>query len=81
MYTEKQQSVSLAGNYIAAIVDSINPDYGKKTYESIPIPEKLNEMVAQTIASQNKEYIRMSYENTIMTFRLVKIFCTLLRRF
>ena len=45
----------------------MNPDYGKKTYESIPIPEKLNEMVAQTIASQNKEDIRMSYENTNTT--------------
>ena len=42
----------------------MNPENGKKTYESIPIPEKLNEMVAQTIASRNKEEIRMSYENT-----------------
>lgn len=41
----------------------MNPENGKQTYESIPIPEKLNEMVAQTIASQNKEEIRMSYEN------------------
>ena len=41
----------------------MNPENGKKTYESIEIPEKLNEMVAQTIASQNKEEIRMSYEN------------------
>ena len=47
----------------------MNPDYGKKTYESIPIPEKLNEMVAQTIASQNKEDIRMSYENTKNTYK------------
>ena len=47
----------------------MNPDYGKKTYESIPIPEKLNEMVAQTIASQNKEDIRMSYENTKTTYK------------
>ena len=45
----------------------MNPDYGKKTYESIEIPEKLNEMVAQTIASRNKEEIRMSYENTKTT--------------
>ena len=41
----------------------MNPENGKQTYESIPIPEKLNEMVAQTIASQNKEEILMSYEN------------------
>lgn len=47
----------------------MNPDYGKKTYESIPIPEKLNEMVAQTIASQNKENIRMSYEHTNTTYK------------
>lgn len=45
----------------------MNPDYGKKTYESIPVPEKLNELVAQTIASQNKEEIRMRYENTELT--------------
>lgn len=45
----------------------MNPENGKQTYESIPIPEKLNEMVAQTIASQNKEEIRMSYENTKTT--------------
>ncbi|MBQ9091938.1 MAG: DUF3298 domain-containing protein [Anaerotignum sp.] len=47
----------------------MNPEYGKKAYESIPIPEKLNEMVAQTIASQNKEDIRMSYENTKTTYK------------
>ena len=41
----------------------MNPENGKQTYESIPIPEKLNGMVAQTIASQNKEERRMSYEN------------------
>ena len=41
----------------------MNPENGKQTYESIPIPKKLNEMVSQTIASQNKEEIRMSYEN------------------
>ena len=39
----------------------MNPKNGKKTYESIEIPEKLNEMVAQTIASKNKEELRMSY--------------------
>lgn len=43
----------------------MNPENGKKTYESIPIPEKLNEMVTQTIASQNKEEIRMKYENEL----------------
>ena len=47
----------------------MNPENGKQTYESIPIPEKLNEMVAQTIASQNKEDIRMSYENTKTTVK------------
>ena len=39
----------------------MNPENGKKTYESIEIPEKLNEMVAQTIASKNKEELRMSF--------------------
>jgi len=39
------------------------PDFGKKTYESISIPEQLNEAVARTIASRNKEEIRMSCEN------------------
>ena len=43
----------------------MNPENGKKTYESIPIPEKLNEMVTQTIASQNKEEIRMKYKNEL----------------
>lgn len=43
----------------------MNPENGKKTYESIPVPEKLNEMVTQTIASQNKEEIRMKYENKL----------------
>ena len=33
----------------------MNPDFGKNSYESIPIPENLNEIVAQTIASRNKE--------------------------
>ena len=46
----------------------MNPENGKKTYESIEIPEKLSEMVAQTIASKNKEEIRMSYENTKTTY-------------
>jgi hypothetical protein len=45
----------------------MSPEYGKKTYESIEIPEKLNIVVAQTIASQNKEEIHMSYENTNTT--------------
>ena len=47
----------------------MNPVNGKKTYDSIEIPAKLNEMVAQTIASQNKEKIRMSYENTKTTYK------------
>ena len=46
----------------------MNPGYGKKTYASIEIPEKLNEVVTQTIASRNKEEIRMSYENTKTTY-------------
>ena len=46
----------------------MSPENGKKTYESIEIPEKLSEMVAQTIASKNKEEIRMSYENTKTTY-------------
>jgi len=41
----------------------MHPDFGKKTYESISIPEQLNEAVARTIASRNKEEIRMSCEN------------------
>ena len=45
----------------------MNPDFGKNSYESIPIPEKLNEIVAQTIASRNKEEIHMSYKNTNTT--------------
>ncbi|MGN0136492.1 DUF3298 domain-containing protein [Anaerotignum sp.] len=40
----------------------MNPENGKKTYESIEIPEKLNEMVEQTIASKNKEELRMHFE-------------------
>ena len=47
----------------------MNPDFGKNSYESIPIPEKLNEIVAQTIASRNKEEIHMSYENTNTTYK------------
>ena len=47
----------------------MNPDFGKNSYESIPIPEKLNEVVAQTIASRNKEEIHMSYENTNTTYK------------
>ena len=45
----------------------MNPDFGRNSYESIPIPEKLNGIVAQTIASRNKEEIYMSYENTNTT--------------
>lgn len=40
----------------------MNPENGKQTYESIEIPEKLNELVTRTIASQNKEELRMQYE-------------------
>ena len=47
----------------------MNPDFGRNSYESIPIPEKLNEIVAQTIASRNKEEIHMSYENTNSTYK------------
>lgn len=38
-------------------------DNGKKTYTSIPIPKKLNELVDETIASHDKEEIRKTYEN------------------
>lgn len=41
----------------------MNTDNGKKTYTSIPIPEALNELVDQTIASHDKEEIRKTYEN------------------
>ena len=32
----------------------MNPENGKKTYESIEIPKNLNETVMQTIASKKK---------------------------
>ena len=41
----------------------MNPENGKKTYESIEIPKNLNETVMQTIASRNKEELKMKYEN------------------
>lgn len=41
----------------------MNPENGRKTYDSIEIPENLSELVQQTIASQNKEEIRMQHEN------------------
>ena len=37
----------------------MNPENGKKTYESIEIPKNLNETVMQTIASKNKEELKM----------------------
>lgn len=40
----------------------MNPENGKKTYESIQIPETLQDTVTQTIMSKNKEELRMSYE-------------------
>ena len=46
----------------------MNHENGKQTYESIPIPEKLNELVVQTIESHNKEEIRMNYENSRTTY-------------
>ena len=46
----------------------MNPENGRQTYESIEIPEKLNELVAQTIASKNKEEIHMNYENSNATY-------------
>lgn len=39
----------------------MNPENGKKTYESIDIPKNLNETVMQTIASKKKE----EHENEI----------------
>lgn len=41
----------------------MNPENGKKTYESIEIPKNLNETVMQTIASKNKEELKMKYES------------------
>lgn len=41
----------------------MNPENGKKTYESIEIPKNLNETVLQTIASENKEELKMKYES------------------
>ena len=41
----------------------MNPENGKKTYESIAIPEKLNDMVKQTITAQTKEDLKMKYES------------------
>lgn len=46
----------------------MNPENGKKTYESIEIPVELNKLVAQTIVSKNKEEIRMNYENSNATY-------------
>ena len=46
----------------------MNHENGKQAYESIPIPEKLNELVVQTIESHNKEEIRMNYENSKKTY-------------
>ena len=40
----------------------MNPENGKKEYESIPIPEALNEMVSQTIALKNKKEILMKHK-------------------
>lgn len=41
---------------------------GKKSYEAIEIPQELHELVAKTIAAQNKEASRMSYtQNTTTT--------------
>lgn len=42
----------------------MNPHNGRKTYESIEIPEALNELVNQTIASKNKEELQMYYNET-----------------
>lgn len=42
----------------------MNPHNGRKTYESIEIPEALNELVNQTIASKNKEELQMHYNET-----------------
>ena len=41
----------------------MNPENGKKTYESIEIPKNLNETVMQTIASKKKEELKMKYES------------------
>ena len=41
----------------------MNPENGRKTYESIEIPKNLNETVMQTIASKSKEELKMKYEN------------------
>ena len=41
----------------------MNPENGKKTYESIDIPKNLNETVMQTIASKKKEELKMKYES------------------
>ena len=43
--------------------EKMNPENGKKTYESIEIPKNLNETVMQTIASKNKEELKMKYES------------------
>lgn len=42
----------------------MNPENGKKTYESIEIPKELNELVNQTIASKQKEELQMRYNET-----------------
>ena len=37
----------------------MNPENGKKTYESIEIPKNLNETVMQTIASKNTKAMKI----------------------
>lgn len=39
----------------------MNPNNGKKSYESIEIPTQLKETIQQTIASKNKEELQMRY--------------------
>lgn len=47
---------------------------GKKSYESIEIPKELNELVAKTIAAQNKEASRMSYTQNTTNAKTAKTF-------
>lgn len=42
----------------------MNSEHGKNIYDSIEIPDALSKMVAETIASKNKEEIRKNYENS-----------------
>lgn len=52
----------------------MKPNEGKKIYDSIPIPEELNDRVKQAIASKNKDEIRSSFGREQKRNKVVRIF-------